>query len=205
MIMTVQDIARVCHQTNKAFCEAMGDESHKDWEDAPIWQRDSACIGVAAHIDSGLTMLPEDSHISWMKQKESEGWVYGEVKDAEKKTHPCMRPYSELPIEQRTKDFLFREVVHAMVKMNDNLISRPPRPPKQKMEQPTIGRIVHYHRHGSPDGTHKAEPSPAVITAVWDDVGTCQLFVMNPNGLYFNTTKYSEEPKPGHWSWPPRV
>jgi hypothetical protein len=74
-------------------------------------------------------------------------------------------------------------------------------------QTPSIGRMVHYHRHGSPDGTHKPEPSPAVITKVFDqgESGICQLFVMNPNGLYFSETPYSEEPKPGHWNWPPFV
>jgi hypothetical protein len=73
------------------------------------------------------------------------------------------------------------------------------------MQKPSIGRIVLYHRFGSPGGEHKPEPSPAVITKVFGDGTTCQLFVMNPNGLYFNETPFSEEPKPGHWSWPPRV
>lgn len=71
---------------------------------------------------------------------------------------------------------------------------------------PSIGRVVHYHRYGTPNGEHLPEPSPAVITKVIDaESKKVQLFVMNPNGLYFNETPYSEEPKPGHWSWPPRV
>lgn len=69
---------------------------------------------------------------------------------------------------------------------------------------PSIGRIVHYQRFGSPGGEHKAEPSPAVITQVYEN-DECQLFVMNPNGVYFNRTPFSETPKPGCWSWPPRV
>jgi len=74
------------------------------------------------------------------------------------------------------------------------------------MEQkPSIARMVHYQRYGSPGGEHLAEPSPAVITKVHPDGTTCDLFVMNPNGVYFNPTPYSPEPKPGHWSWPPRV
>jgi hypothetical protein len=77
--------------------------------------------------------------------------------------------------------------------------------PSFPSQKPSIGRIVHYLRYGSPGGEHKPEPSPAVVTKVLDDTGRCQLFVMNPNGLYFNETPYSVEPKPGHWSWPPRV
>lgn len=72
--------------------------------------------------------------------------------------------------------------------------------------KPRIGEIVLYQRFGSPNGEHKAEPSPAVITKVLDEgSGLCQLFVMNPNGIYFNETPYSDELKPGHWTWLPRV
>lgn len=69
---------------------------------------------------------------------------------------------------------------------------------------PSIGRIVHYQKYGTPGGEHKAEPSPAVITKVLAD-NKCSLFVMNPNGCYFNETPYAEVPTPGHWTWPPKV
>lgn len=67
----------------------------------------------------------------------------------------------------------------------------------------TMCRMVQYHRHGSPDGTHKPEPSPAVVVQVLDQkTEKCRLFVMNPNGLYFTDAEFSEKPKPGCWSWP---
>lgn len=70
----------------------------------------------------------------------------------------------------------------------------------------SIGRTVHYHRYGSPGGEHLPEPSPAVVVKVLnEETQECQLFVMNPNGIYFNKTPYSDEPKPGCWSWPPRA
>ena len=75
---------------------------------------------------------------------------------------------------------------------------------QQEPLRPTIGCIVYYTRFGSPGGEHKPEPSPAIITKVEEDGYTCHLFVMNPNGCYFNLTKFSEEPKPGCWSWPKR-
>jgi hypothetical protein len=49
-----------------------------------------------------------------MKQKVADGWVYGPVKDAVKREHPCMVPFTELPREQQAKDFIFRAVVHAL-------------------------------------------------------------------------------------------
>lgn len=114
--MNQNKIAMVCHNVNKAYCQAIGDLSQVEWELAPDWQRESAINGVKAHINSGFTMKPEDSHISWMKEKVESGWVYGEVKDVEKKTHPCIIPYDQLPQSQKIKDYLFREVVHCLGK-----------------------------------------------------------------------------------------
>lgn len=107
-------IARVCHEVNRAYCQALGDMSQPYWHDAPEWQRASARMGVDLHTMGDFG--PEASHISWMQQKLEEGWVYGPVKDAEKKEHPCMVPFADLPVAQQAKDFIFRAVVHAMTR-----------------------------------------------------------------------------------------
>lgn len=71
------------------------------------------------------------------------------------------------------------------------------------MVTPTVGRIVHYQSHGSPNGQHLSEPRAAVITAVHED--TVDLCVLNPTGMYFDQgTKFSVSPLAGHWNWPPR-
>lgn len=109
----VDKIAKVCHQTNKAYCETLGDNSQKDWDDAEEWQRESARNGVVFKInnpDAG----DDAQHNAWMKDKVDDGWKYGDVKDAEAKTHPCIVPYEQLPVDQRIKDTLFRSVVEAM-------------------------------------------------------------------------------------------
>lgn len=105
-------IARVCHEVNRAYCEALGDMSQPSWENAPEWQRASARMGVDLHTMGNFG--PESSHISWMNQKLAEGWQYGPVKDAEKKEHPCMVPFDMLPQDQQAKDYIFRAVVHAL-------------------------------------------------------------------------------------------
>lgn len=106
-------IAEVCHEANRAYCLAIGDDSQPHWDDAPDWQRESAINGVQFHADNpGST--PEDSHVSWMVEKAQAGWGYGEEKDPEAKTHPCMVPYERLPGEQRRKDSLFMAIVHAL-------------------------------------------------------------------------------------------
>jgi hypothetical protein len=105
---TVQNIAKLCHEVNRAYCESIGDYSQPKWADSPDWQKGSATLGVMQHLANDMT--PEQSHESWMKVKLEDGWVYGDVKDPDKKTHPCIMPYNELPIEQRTKDYLFKAI-----------------------------------------------------------------------------------------------
>lgn len=114
--MTVEEIARVCHEANRAYCKALGDDSHVAWENAPEWQRKSAMNGVRLHCENRF-LGAESSHEAWLREKQEAGWVYGPVKDAEKKTHPCVRPFLDLPIEQRTKDFLFKAIVGALFDM----------------------------------------------------------------------------------------
>lgn len=106
-------IARVCHEMNRKYCEeALGDYSQPAWEVAPLWQKDSALMGVDLHMRNDVG--PEASHESWLQQKMQTGWVWGPVKDPEKLTHPCIVPFSQLPKEQQAKDVIFRAVVHAL-------------------------------------------------------------------------------------------
>lgn len=114
MKITIATVAKTCHEVNRAYCAGHGDDSQPSWEEAPQWQRDSAINGVKFHLKNP-NAGPQASHESWYAEKASQGWVYGEVKDVEKKTHPCMVPYSELPIQQQTKDSLFINVVKSFV------------------------------------------------------------------------------------------
>jgi hypothetical protein len=111
--MTVEQIAQVAHEINRAYCIAIDDTSQTSWDDAPEWQKTSAVNGVNFHLENPNAGA-DSSHNSWMKEKVDSGWVYGEVKDAEAKTHPCIVPFESLPKEQQAKDYLFRQVVHSL-------------------------------------------------------------------------------------------
>lgn len=112
-IMTQTDIAMIVHEANRAYCQQLGDNSQKSWEEAEQWQRDSIIKGVEFHF-ANPDATPENSHESWLAEKEATGWKYGPVKDAEKKEHPCFVPYNELPVEQQAKDYLCRGIIHAL-------------------------------------------------------------------------------------------
>lgn len=107
------DIAKACHEANKAYCQSIGDTSQVPWDSAPDWQKESAIKGVLFRLRNPDS-TPEDLHNSWCEEKLANGWMYGEVKDAEKKTHPCLVGYTSLPKEQRFKDELFGAIVNAL-------------------------------------------------------------------------------------------
>lgn len=111
-------IAMTAQAINAAYCRAMGDDSQVDWDDAPEYQKNSVLAGVDMHL-ANPEATPENSHESWLAQKVAEGWTYGEEKDAEAKTHPCILPYDELPEFQKAKDHIFRATVHATARAID--------------------------------------------------------------------------------------
>ena len=137
----VTRIAKQAHEVNRAYCASLGDYSQPSWEDAPDWQKDSAINGVRAHLADPL-MTPDQSHKSWMAQKEAEGWKYGPVKDPEKKEHPCMVEYIDLPVEQRTKDYLFKGVVESF---RQDWIEWNSKPSLSDNQRAAIHRHFTYH------------------------------------------------------------
>lgn len=118
--MTVESIAQVAHEINKAYCESIGDFSQPMWQEAPEWQRSSAINGVKFHIDNP-NASPSASHEKWLEQKIEEGWKYGAVKNPEAKEHPAFMPYDQLPEKEKSKDFLFKQIVHSLKNYLDGI------------------------------------------------------------------------------------
>ena len=66
-------------------------------------------------IDTNDVKLPEDleqlvEHMSknvhevWAETRISQGWTFGEKRNDDLKTHPCLIPYEELPEEEKEYD-----------------------------------------------------------------------------------------------------
>ena len=109
-----KSIAQIVHEVNRIYCQALGDESQPEWQDAALWQKQSAEWGVQAIVD-GNTTSPSASHTHWCLTKYSEGWAYGTVKDPVAKTHPCLVKYEQLPEEQKVKDMLFFSITKILL------------------------------------------------------------------------------------------
>jgi hypothetical protein len=102
-------IAAACHSAWYAYTVLALGEPGEPWTTAPEWQKSSILHAVAFWDALDTDALPFEkvcaaSHVAWMKERTRGGWIYGTVKDPEKKTHPCLVPYEELPEAQRKKD-----------------------------------------------------------------------------------------------------
>jgi len=83
------------------------------------------------------------------------------------------------------------------------------------MQEPSIGRIVHYTSYGTPGGEYSKECRAAIITEIHDG-DEVALTVFNPSGQFFNWRVAHEEIEAklevgpsgrsgGTWHWPERV
>ena len=59
-------------------------------------------------LDESLQQLMEtiarDIHEQWAKSRMDDGWLYGPERNDEKKLHPCLVPYEELPETEKEYD-----------------------------------------------------------------------------------------------------
>lgn len=59
-------------------------------------------------LSEDLLMLKErmakNIHEVWAKSRMDQGWTYGPARDDERKIHPCLVPYEELPEEEKDYD-----------------------------------------------------------------------------------------------------
>jgi DNA-binding transcriptional MerR regulator len=112
--VTAEDIARVVHAANRELQIVQGDPvPSPPWDDAPDYQVREAIAGVQ-EVLRNPDLTAEQSHESWCDRMRADGWTHGEVKDPQRKTHPTLLPFAELPAEQQLKDRLFIAIVRAL-------------------------------------------------------------------------------------------
>jgi hypothetical protein len=106
ILLTVEQFGRLNHALRREVARIFGDGTvPPDWDDAPEWMHaDSA--RDARELLGNPGMMAEDGHGRWMRQKIAEGWKWGPVRDDEKKEHPSIRPFDQLPPGERLKDLL---------------------------------------------------------------------------------------------------
>ncbi len=49
-------------------------------------------------------LVAKNVHDVWAESRISQGWIYGEERNDEKKTTPCLVPYEDLPEQEKEYD-----------------------------------------------------------------------------------------------------
>jgi ryanodine receptor 2 len=49
-------------------------------------------------------LLAKNTHEVWAQERIAQGWIYGAQRNDEKKEHPCLVPYEELPESEKVYD-----------------------------------------------------------------------------------------------------
>lgn len=93
-IANVRHIAWVSYQI--AAKQGYNEEITRD-------QFESLIDGVI-YQDENPNSTPEENHNNWMRMKIDQGWIYGERKNSNLKTHPDLVPYDRLPLIEQLKD-----------------------------------------------------------------------------------------------------
>ena len=106
----LEDLAHLVHDVNKEICETLGDYSQPSWYSLPLRTVKSIYNGIE-FIKSNPDCDAGAFHQNWCDFMQSRGWKYGPVKDSEKKEHPCLVQFKDLPQEQITKDAVFMTIV----------------------------------------------------------------------------------------------
>lgn len=102
-------LARIVHEANRAYNVFLDDAvPDAPWDALPEWHKGMIVSRVHA-ILGGWSAA--QIHDEWVDLMVLAGWSYGPVKDPFAKTHPCLRPWEDLPGFMRRKDELAIAVV----------------------------------------------------------------------------------------------
>lgn len=65
---------------------------------------DTSAVELPEEIKQLAELLAKNTHEVWAQGRMAQGWSYGERRDDERRLHPCLIPYEELPESEKEYD-----------------------------------------------------------------------------------------------------
>ena len=65
---------------------------------------DTTGVELPKELEQLVEKMSKNVHEVWAETRIKQGWKYGEQRNDELKTHPCLIPYEELPEEEKEYD-----------------------------------------------------------------------------------------------------
>lgn len=65
---------------------------------------DTSDVKLPRELEELVEQMSRNVHEVWAQTRISQGWTYGDERDDEQKTHPCLVPFDELPDSEKEYD-----------------------------------------------------------------------------------------------------
>lgn len=65
---------------------------------------DTTGVELSKELEQLVEQMSKNVHEVWAETRIRQGWTYGEQRNDELKTHPCLVPYEELPESEKEYD-----------------------------------------------------------------------------------------------------
>lgn len=65
---------------------------------------DTNDVVLPVELEELVEEMSKNVHEVWAETRIKQGWTYGEQRNDELKTHPCLVPYEDLPEEEKEYD-----------------------------------------------------------------------------------------------------
>jgi hypothetical protein len=111
---TDEQVAEVCHGAFAGLQAATGDNfPSPPWLHLAPDLKAAAVEGVRRVRQLGSSLSARDHHQEWVGYMTALGWSRGR-RDAEKRTHPDLADWEDLPVSEQDKDRVFIAIVVAL-------------------------------------------------------------------------------------------
>lgn len=111
------EIAQMYHAFNLGHQAVAGDDMPAPpWHSLPRSSREVA-IRAVGRIRHGAVTTPAEHHEHWYDTMRARGYTWGAEKDHERKTHPALLHWGELPELYRTKARMFVVIVQGLLEV----------------------------------------------------------------------------------------
>lgn len=115
MELTKGQVTQVAYDTVQAYNRSIG-HVRPSWAELPQDIKEEV-IGQTEMVEENPKVTPEDLHNRWKENLEAKGWEYKEDEEGNpidrpnRKKHPYLKPFDELPEEVQVKSKLLLTVI----------------------------------------------------------------------------------------------
>lgn len=99
---------------------------------------DTSDITLSPSLGNLMEKLARNAHDIWARQRMADGWSHGSRRDDEKKTHPCLVDYADLPESEKQYDRnAASETLKSIIKLGYGIVE-PRKTPAAQLDAETL-------------------------------------------------------------------